>query len=418
MLSVAFAGCNSSTDSDGDGVPDSVEERGRLTFVYGMTEVVEIAIDSDPMKRDTDGDGLDDYEEMLGRPLAGLLPTDPRNPDTDGDGLSDCQEWPVQTGGDCPLMGGRFREYDYFAYQTDPNRADGDLAGPSRYNLYRINEGEGYRDATGKEVLPRYTAIKGDGISDYDEIFGYDVLLGDGTILQGVTTDPNLVDTDGDGLEDGEEALLFGSDPTTVDTDGDGCIDGDDLFPHAVDTYGIQFDRFHFKGSDHFVGPARVVFPAQIVDEVAVFPETGHTNVSRGSIEDVSSASSTGMPPGSCTLGSPYSPWIKVQVLPHHRSMNAEGDNEEAWFNGDLIPIDSWSDSAPEDLVGAIGPFWNAREDVYRWERPDNEFTWSLADDDEWFRPASGYFHLTGPDGEVWFRPVVELAASPVGEDG
>ena len=41
----------------------------------------------------------------------------------------------------------------------------------------------------------------------------------------GHLTDPNLADTDGDGLPDGREVAL-GADPTRVDTDGDGLPDG------------------------------------------------------------------------------------------------------------------------------------------------------------------------------------------------
>lgn len=40
----------------------------------------------------------------------------------------------------------------------------------------------------------------------------------------------NHVDSDGDGLRDGDE-YKFGSDPNSRDTDGDGSVDGDDAFP-------------------------------------------------------------------------------------------------------------------------------------------------------------------------------------------
>jgi hypothetical protein len=45
-----------------------------------------------------------------------------------------------------------------------------------------------------------------------------------------VGLDPNTVDTDGDGVADGDEGNLYGTDPTVADTDGDGVSDGGELF--------------------------------------------------------------------------------------------------------------------------------------------------------------------------------------------
>jgi hypothetical protein len=42
-------------------------------------------------------------------------------------------------------------------------------------------------------------------------------------------TDANNADTDGDGLSDGDEILLFNLSPTTADTDGNGIADPVDL---------------------------------------------------------------------------------------------------------------------------------------------------------------------------------------------
>ncbi|MEM1331324.1 MAG: hypothetical protein AAGG07_12265 [Planctomycetota bacterium] len=91
------------TDTDGDGIADSAESR-----VYG----------SDPENRDSDGDGLDDGNEVLAGRHVGIaehsdtdsdsdgltdlheqnLGTDPGNNDTDGDQVSDHQE--LLLGGD------------------------------------------------------------------------------------------------------------------------------------------------------------------------------------------------------------------------------------------------------------------------------------------------------------------------------
>src|SRR5690606_8232015 len=44
-------------------------------------------------------------------------------------------------------------------------------------------------------------------------------------------TDPNLVDTDGDGWSDAYELYVSGTSPTSADTDGDGTPDAADSTP-------------------------------------------------------------------------------------------------------------------------------------------------------------------------------------------
>jgi len=44
-------------------------------------------------------------------------------------------------------------------------------------------------------------------------------------------TNPNLPDTDGDGLGDGAEVNVYGTNPTLADTDGDVWLDGSDNCP-------------------------------------------------------------------------------------------------------------------------------------------------------------------------------------------
>jgi hypothetical protein len=47
--------------------------------------------------------------------------------------------------------------------------------------------------------------------------------------------DPTLIDTDGDGVADGDEINIYGTDPTVFDSDGDGISDGDELFNLRTD---------------------------------------------------------------------------------------------------------------------------------------------------------------------------------------
>lgn len=65
-----------------------------------------------------------------------------------------------------------------------------------------------------------------DPVNEEDQLFDLD---GDGlNSLQefGAGTDPNNGDTDGDGLSDGDEVILYFTSPNSVDTDGDGLEDG------------------------------------------------------------------------------------------------------------------------------------------------------------------------------------------------
>ncbi len=62
----------------------------------------------------------------------------------------------------------------------------------------------------------------GDGLNDGDEINKHQ-------------TDPNVADTDGDGLSDGDEINKHNTDPLVADTDGDGLNDGDEINKHNTD---------------------------------------------------------------------------------------------------------------------------------------------------------------------------------------
>jgi outer membrane protein OmpA-like peptidoglycan-associated protein len=162
-------------DSDGDGLSDYDE-----IYVYS----------TNPLSPDTDEDGLNDYEEVM------TYGTDPLNPDSDGDGLSDGDEVNV--------------------YNTDPLDADTD----------------------------------GDGLSDGDEVLQYE-------------TDPLNPDTDGDGLTDFEEVMEFNTDPLNPDTDGDGFSDGQEIemntdpldpndppFIRQLNTINFNFDRSDIRNRD------------------------------------------------------------------------------------------------------------------------------------------------------------------------
>lgn len=69
--------------------------------------------------------------------------------------------------------------------------------------------------ATGTEIIMAPIDSDGDSLTDAEE-----------QILQ---TNPNLLDSDFDGLSDYEEVRVYGSNPLNTDTDGDGYSDGDEV---------------------------------------------------------------------------------------------------------------------------------------------------------------------------------------------
>ena len=116
---------NVSRDSDGDGLPDNWEQRFKLNHLDasdaaldfdhdGLSNAEEFAGNSDPTLRDTDGDGLTDFDEL------NVFGTAVNNADSDADGLADGDEVGVyqsnplfaDTDRDGFLDGAEANEYD------------------------------------------------------------------------------------------------------------------------------------------------------------------------------------------------------------------------------------------------------------------------------------------------------------------
>jgi len=142
-------------DSDGDGLNDGEEVNNYKTNPLAIDTDEDLINDydeiysskTDPLKSDTDNDRLNDGEEV------NKYKTDPLKADTDGDSLLDGDE--------------------YITHKTDPLKADTDS----------------------------------DGLSDNDELNKY-------------KTNPLVADTDGDGLTDSQEVLTYKTNPLVKDTDG------------------------------------------------------------------------------------------------------------------------------------------------------------------------------------------------------
>ncbi len=189
-------------DDDVDGLPNRVEETGWLTTIDG----VEVLVFSDPNDPDSDNDNLPDYLEwVLGtNPWYTEAQGEPAPGDTapgydsDADGLSDYEEW------------------------------DGTVSPQDQDNLDycdNIPNCAGYLvSGTFIGTDPVLSDTDGDGLNDGDELEGWTVHIEHGPVGYPVYSDPLDPDTDDDGWYDGNEANA-GSDPTLADTDEDGTPD-------------------------------------------------------------------------------------------------------------------------------------------------------------------------------------------------
>jgi hypothetical protein len=298
----ALAGCSEpepppTNDADGDGLLDQEEWRGWNVTVDLLRHRVSRHVASDANRTDTDGDGLsDDIEFQFG--------IDASAADTDGDGLTDCQEALHSVRSDCEDPGRRdwLRANADGGTGTDVRNADSD---PGGTRLFRTMP---YRDDTG--TLNVSAVPWGDGISDGVERNGYEVtVMGQKRVVR---TDPTDGDTDHDGLDDGEEAFLYGSDPTVPDTDGDGCRDGSDAFPDEVERYSAGLSDLVLRTESRPGEGGAVRFNIVLADNVTVWPAGDALAARVGQPTDLSGPGPAR--PGSCSTP-PHDAWVALQLI-------------------------------------------------------------------------------------------------------
>jgi len=121
------------------------------------------------------------------------------------------------------------------------------------------------------QAVDFYVDTDGDGFSDGDEVLGWTCVIdeigygamdfGNTLTTRSVTSDPNVYDTDNDGLSDYEEYQVQ-TDPRTTDTDGDGLTDYSEwniwtTNPSSVDTDGDA------RGPNGDLAPASALFDGQ-----------------------------------------------------------------------------------------------------------------------------------------------------------
>ena len=150
-------------------------------------------------------------------------PTNPLKSDTDGDGLSDVIEYtegskPFKLDHDSDGLYNDADAFDFHANCSDPDTDDDYLLDGDEVNYFNLTRGISNETIQDEQYLNN---------SDIDD----DYIL-DGIELR-IGTDPLDNDTDGDGLQDGME-LLHGTNPLIMDSDGDNLWDGEEVHEHMT----------------------------------------------------------------------------------------------------------------------------------------------------------------------------------------
>ncbi len=224
-------------DMDGDNLYDGMEDADH----DGVLDTAE----TDPEDGDTDDDGVYDGDELA-------YGIDPRDMDTDGDTLIDGLEVGYHAGNiggytDGPTFGAgdqdpttmtdpRLTDSDFDGYNDNVEDANGN--GDYEPLLFETDAQDRDSDSDG---LPDYYELAGniasspyavgwvdnslDPTDAYDDDTDGDTLEDDVEFAQ--MCDPNVTDSDGDFIVDGDEYYAYGTDPTNTDTDSDGCTEND-----------------------------------------------------------------------------------------------------------------------------------------------------------------------------------------------
>jgi hypothetical protein len=274
-------------DTDGDGLIDGEEGPRGIYYgpnLYNSTEQPEYTPDpplffnggyTHPLDNDTDDDSywqlydgskapmdadrlflmdMSDYMEIKGYSIifidvltgepepARIVRTNPTNPDSDGDtGVT------AQQRIEPPF--GFFLNSDGYELSRDPptDPLDGDtdddglidglegMLRPDSNHTWGLNpdtDGDGLGDLQEIQLGTDGRSIDTDldGVTDGDEFFRYG-------------TNPFLYDTDGDGLSDSEELFYYHSNPLQQDSDGDGLRDYDEVWIYFSDPMDEDSDN-------------------------------------------------------------------------------------------------------------------------------------------------------------------------------
>jgi gliding motility-associated-like protein len=210
-------------DSDHDGVPDYIElQQGTNPNVPGA--------------RDTDGDGVPDYVELQ----QGTNPNVPGARDTDGDGIPDYIELQQGTNpnvpGDVLIDSDHDGIPDYVELQLGTNPAVPDALDSDHDGISNYKEGYNYSNPnqsldTDHDGVPDYLDqdSDGDGVLDINDAFPINRLEWTDSDHDGIGNNADT-DDDNDGILDGCDVDTNGDGipDNGTDMDGDGIIDSCD----------------------------------------------------------------------------------------------------------------------------------------------------------------------------------------------
>lgn len=228
-------------DSDGDGIPDIIENTNGACSPGSLKY--------DPTKSDSDGDGIEDSIDACPSVNNNLVPcvVDKKRLqkvkhsdapvlacyiDSDGDGLFDCQE-------DKDLNG----DIDVYAGESDPFNSDTNSNGiPDGVEANSGSKFPGLADEDNDgDGIPNFVEMSASGDpAKYNAALSAD--RGCAEAIQSTPngnislfdTNPDVADTDGDGINDGKE-VQYGYNPNNPDSDQDGLCDGGINVPNTCD---------------------------------------------------------------------------------------------------------------------------------------------------------------------------------------
>jgi transglutaminase-like putative cysteine protease/protocatechuate 3,4-dioxygenase beta subunit len=243
---------NGDEDINGNGIfePElgETDSQDNDTDDDGLNDGEEKIQDTDPLNPDSDDDGLSDGEEVSNLTWG---PTNPLDSDSDDDGLNDGEEvesWTYCANEDqfCVFDGMKTVRYgidDTWTYQIkiDGTGCNNAVFGDPVPGI----EKECYYGSQGYGTNPNVADSDGDGLSDGDEVNIWNTNpiktdtdndgLNDGEEINTYETDPNNRDSDDDELSDGDEIKTHETDPNDDDSDFDGLTDGDEVNTHETD---------------------------------------------------------------------------------------------------------------------------------------------------------------------------------------